>query len=79
MQEEERSDKGKEKADDQSQTSKKSEDQSQISKKARSILILCLGDKALREVGKEPTALSMWKKLEDLYNSKSLANRLYVK
>jgi len=28
--------------------------------KARSVIVLCLGDKVLREVAKEPIAVSMW-------------------
>jgi len=32
--------------------------------KARSAIFLCLNDKFLREVVKEPTAASMWSKLE---------------
>jgi len=32
--------------------------------KARSAIVLCLGDKFLRNVAKEPTATSMWSKLE---------------
>jgi len=32
--------------------------------KARSTIVLCLGDKVLREVAKEPTAASIWAKLE---------------
>ena len=35
--------------------------------KARSVIILCLGDKALREVAKEKTAAGIWAKLESLW------------
>ena len=35
--------------------------------KARSAIVLCLGDKVLRDVAKEPTATSMWSKFEYLY------------
>lgn len=41
--------------------------------------ILCLGDRVLREITKEMTAEGIWKKLETLYMTKSLANRLYLK
>lgn len=44
--------------------------------KARSVIILCLGDKALKEVAREKTAAAMWVKLESLYMTKSLAHRL---
>nr|KYP64658.1 Retrovirus-related Pol polyprotein from transposon TNT 1-94 [Cajanus cajan] len=47
--------------------------------KARSAIILCLGDKALREVAREKTAAAMWLKLESLYMTKSLAHRLCLK
>jgi len=40
--------------------------------KARSAIVLCLGDKVLREVAKEPIAASMWSKFEYLYMTKSL-------
>ncbi|GKB63432.1 hypothetical protein Tco_0919618 [Tanacetum coccineum] len=50
-----------------------------IQKKAFSTLILCLGDRVLREITKETTTTGIWKKLETLYMTKSLANRLYLK
>ncbi|GJZ14319.1 hypothetical protein Tco_0549549 [Tanacetum coccineum] len=48
-------------------------------KSAHSALILCLGDRVLREVNKEMTAAGIWTKLETLYMKKYLANRLYLK
>ena len=48
-------------------------------KKARSAIILNLDDKVLREVAREESAAAIWKKLEELYMTKSLANRLYLK
>jgi hypothetical protein len=47
--------------------------------KAKSAIVLCLGDKVLREVAKEPTATSMWSKFEYLYMTKSLAHRQFLK
>ena len=47
--------------------------------RARSAIILCLADKALREVAREKIAASMWLKLESLYMTESLANRLCLK
>ena len=47
--------------------------------KARSVIISCLDDKALREVAREKTAAAMWVKLESLNMTKSLANRLCLK
>ena len=40
---------------------------------------MCLGDRALREVAREKTVAAIWTKLEKLYMTKSLANRLYLK
>ncbi|KAL8542762.1 hypothetical protein ACS0TY_003589 [Phlomoides rotata] len=51
----------------------------EIMEKAHSAIILCLGDKPLREVSKEKTAIDVWKKLESLYQTKSVSNKLYVK
>ncbi|KAE8658886.1 Detected protein of unknown function [Hibiscus syriacus] len=50
-----------------------------ILEKAYSTIILSLGDKALREVSRETTAQALWTKLELLYMTKSLANRLFLK
>ena len=50
-----------------------------LSGKARSTIILSLGDEPLREVAKEKTAVDMWKKLESLYQTRSLARRLFMK
>ncbi|GKC82076.1 hypothetical protein Tco_1137793 [Tanacetum coccineum] len=46
-----------------------------IQKKAFSALILCSGDRVLREITKETTATGIWKKLKTLYMTKSLTNR----
>ncbi|GJR99472.1 hypothetical protein Tco_0315981 [Tanacetum coccineum] len=50
-----------------------------IQKEALCALILCLGDRVLWEITKETTATGIWKKLETLYMTKSLANHLYLK
>ncbi|KAG5010592.1 hypothetical protein JHK82_019238 [Glycine max] len=47
--------------------------------KAHSAIILSLGDKVLRQVSKENIATGIWSKLEDLYMTKSLVNRLGLK
>ena len=47
--------------------------------KTRSAIVLCLGNKASREVAKEPTAASMWSKFEYLYMTKSLAHQKFLK
>lgn len=51
----------------------------EVMEKAHSAIILSLGDRVLREVSKEITAAGIWSKLEGLYMTKSLANRLYLK
>ena len=56
-----------------------SKEKSEMIDRARSAIILCLGDKALREVAREKIAASMWLKLESLYMTESLANRLCLK
>jgi len=47
--------------------------------RVRSAIVLCLGDKLLRDVAKELTAASMWSYLESLYMTKSLAHRQFLK
>ena len=47
--------------------------------KERSAIILSLGDMAPREVTREKTAAKIWVKLESLYMTKSLVNRLCLK
>nr|KYP35365.1 Retrovirus-related Pol polyprotein from transposon TNT 1-94 [Cajanus cajan] len=47
--------------------------------KARNVIILCLGDKSLREVAREKTIVAIWVKLESLYMTKSLESRLCLK
>ncbi|KAL8487260.1 hypothetical protein ACS0TY_023800 [Phlomoides rotata] len=51
----------------------------EIGEKAHSAIILCLGDKPLREVCKEKAAIDVWRKLESLYQTKSVSNKLFVK
>ena len=60
-------------------SSKTLEEFAEIHKKARSTIILSLGDSVIREVAKEKTMAGLWSKLESLYMTKSLANRLYIK
>jgi len=54
-------------------------EKTQMVDKARSAIVLCLRDKVLRDVAKEPTATSMWSQLESLYMTKSLAHRQFLK
>ncbi|TXG67707.1 hypothetical protein EZV62_008982 [Acer yangbiense] len=55
------------------------EEKKQLLEKAYSSLILGLGDKVLREVKKETTASGNWGKLETLYMSKAVPNRIHLK
>ncbi|GKA20280.1 retrovirus-related pol polyprotein from transposon TNT 1-94 [Tanacetum coccineum] len=50
-----------------------------LMKKAYITLILCLGDQVLQEVTKETTDVGIWTKLNSLYMTKSLENKLYLK
>ncbi|KAL8472971.1 hypothetical protein ACS0TY_029978 [Phlomoides rotata] len=67
------------KPDEDEESSISRENKIEIMEKAHSVIILCLGDKPLREVSKEKTAIDVWKKLESLYQTKSVSNKLYVK
>nr|GFC94053.1 retrovirus-related Pol polyprotein from transposon TNT 1-94 [Tanacetum cinerariifolium] len=57
----------------------KAEAKAELNKKAHSFVILCLGNKVLREITEETTKAGVWSKLETLYMTKSLANKLYLK
>ncbi|KAK0590137.1 hypothetical protein LWI29_023132 [Acer saccharum] len=46
---------------------------------ALGIIILNLSDNVLREVNEETTAYGVWNKLESLYMTKSLTNKIYLK
>ncbi|GJV29336.1 retrovirus-related pol polyprotein from transposon TNT 1-94 [Tanacetum coccineum] len=60
-------------------TDMEAEAKAELNKKAHSSVILCLGNKVLREVTGETTAARVRTKLETLYKTKSLANKLYLK
>jgi hypothetical protein len=47
--------------------------------KALNAIQLCLADDVLLEVGEEDSAAGIWLKLESIYMTKSLTNRLYLK
>lgn len=51
----------------------------EIDLKALSAIQLCLSDDVLREVAKETTSAGLWLKLESLYMTKSVTNRLLLK
>lgn len=54
-------------------------DNNSLLEKAYSALILRLGDKVLRKVSKEKTVDALWKKLKEIYMTKTLASRLCLK
>lgn len=47
--------------------------------KTHSAIILSVGDKVLWQVSKEKIVAGVWTKLEGLYMTKLLVNRLYLK
>ena len=47
--------------------------------RARATIILCLSDEVLYNVMTETTAAAVWCKLESLYMTKSLSNKLFMK
>ncbi|MCI73053.1 cytochrome P450, partial [Trifolium medium] len=55
------------------------EEKTEMNDKAVSAVILYLGDKMLREVARETSAVRMWKKLDSLYMTMSLAHRQCLK
>nr|GEY36172.1 zinc finger, CCHC-type [Tanacetum cinerariifolium] len=62
-----------------SPTDMEAQTKDKLNKKSHSAVILCLGNKVLREVTGETTASRVWSKLETLYMTNSLANKLYLK
>src|SRR3954470_23814716 len=55
------------------------DDWKKIDIKAKATIILCLSDEVLYNVMNEDTAAGMWSRLESLYKTKSLSNKLYMK
>ncbi|KAK9740681.1 hypothetical protein RND81_03G053700 [Saponaria officinalis] len=50
-----------------------------LEEKAHSTIILCLDDDIITEVAEEETVAGLWAKLESLYMTKSLTNKLLLK
>jgi transposase InsO family protein len=50
-----------------------------LEEKAHSTIMLCLADDVITEVADEETAAGLWLKLESLYMTKSLTNKLLLK
>jgi hypothetical protein len=55
------------------------EDWEKLDKTARSTIRLCLADSVLLNVSGESTAKELWDKLGNLYQSKSLVNKLFLR
>ncbi|CAM8971845.1 unnamed protein product [Rhodiola kirilowii] len=55
------------------------DEKDEASELAYSTIILHLGDKVLREIAKEKTADKVWLKLESLYMTKLLTNKVHLK
>src|SRR3954470_7778432 len=55
------------------------DDWKKIDIKAKVTIILCLSDEVLYNILNEDTAAGMWNRLESLYKTKSLSNKLYMK
>jgi hypothetical protein len=49
-----------------------------LERKERSLISLCLADSILWKIPKEKTATTLWKKLGDLYQDKSLVNKYFL-
>jgi hypothetical protein len=55
------------------------EDWDKLDRRARSTIQLCLADSVLLNVSGESTAKELWDKLGNLYQSKSLVNKLFLR
>ena len=55
-----------------------SEDWEKLDRKARSTIRLCLSDSVLLNVSGEDFVKKLWEKLGNLYQSKSLVNKLFL-
>jgi hypothetical protein len=55
------------------------EDWEKLNRRARSTTRLCLADSVLLNVSGESTTKELWDKLRNLYQSKSLVNRLFLR
>jgi hypothetical protein len=54
-------------------------DVASLEEKAHSTIMLCLADEIITEVSDQETAAKLWLKLESLYMTKSLTNKLLLK
>ena len=54
------------------------EDCDKLERKERNMICLCLSDSMLMNVSGEDSAKKLWEKLGNLYQSKSLVNKLFL-
>jgi hypothetical protein len=54
------------------------EDQENLDRKVESTMQLCLLDSMLLNVSREASAKELWRKVGDLYQSKSPVNKLFL-
>ena len=59
-------------------TSMSDEDWKKLDQKAKSTIWLCVSDSVLLNVSGESTAKTLWDKLGNLYQSKSLVNKFFL-
>lgn len=57
----------------------KATEKEDLKERALSAIFMSVTDSVLREIAEEKSAATAWKKLKDLYSTKSLTNRLYLK
>ena len=57
----------------------KTEELAEQEEKAHSLILLSMSDEVLYEVANEETASGLWLKLEKLYMTKSICNKLFLK
>ena len=50
-----------------------------IDRKSKGLIRLCLVDSILINVHEEPTTKKLWKKLSDIYQEKSLVNKIFLR
>jgi hypothetical protein len=54
------------------------EDWVKLERKVRSTIFLCLSNSILLNISREDTTKKLWEKLKNLYQSKSLVNKLFI-
>jgi hypothetical protein len=60
-------------------TGTSADDYKKLDRKAKSTIRLCLSNSVLLNVSEEATSKDLWEKLRNLYQSKSLVNKLFLR